>query len=215
MYHLTYYLKDISKPSDILSMTDSLLPIWSQVERILAPGQDTTKVSGHIGPPCVCTHPYQPAAGPRRCPRRRSSPGRERCLGDWWFKRWETRSDPGGDNRDPARWPAIKCRHRDRAQPVVIDTRSSIFLLLFTSSLPSRKRRSSWIYLPPNSRPWRPFSPCCASWWPLSPPKMPRSRSGRKPSGGWYPPTSSAVSWSESILFGKEKWVLLHSKLAI
>lgn len=72
-----------------------------------------------------------------------SSPGRKRCLGDW-FKRWETTSDPGGDNRDPARWSAIKCRHEDRAQPVVIDTRSSIFLLFFTSSLPPRRRPLSW-----------------------------------------------------------------------
>lgn len=63
-----------------------------------------------------------------------SSPGRERYLGDWWFKRWETTSDPGGDNRDRARWPAIKCRHRNRAQPVVIDTRSSIFLLFLHPS---------------------------------------------------------------------------------
>lgn len=75
------------------------------------------------------TCPYLSAAWtPTGVPGITSSRGCKRCLGDWWFKRWETISDPGGDNRDPARWSAIKCRHEDRAQPVVIDTRSSIFL---------------------------------------------------------------------------------------
>lgn len=73
-----------------------------------------------------------------------SSPGRERYLGDGWFKRWETTSDPGGDNRDRARWSAIKCRYRNRAQPVVIATRSSIFLL-FLHFIPSIAKEASLV----------------------------------------------------------------------
>lgn len=52
--------------------------------------------------------------------------GRERFFGDWWFKRWETINVWWG-RQDPAPWTAIKCRHENRTQPVLIRVHEDLF----------------------------------------------------------------------------------------
>lgn len=61
--------------------------------------------------------------------------GRERFFGDWWFKRWETINVWWG-RQDPAPWTAIKCRHENRTQPVLIRVHEDLFFpFLFRGTL--------------------------------------------------------------------------------
>lgn len=66
---------------------------------------------------------------------RSSIGGRERFFGDWWFKRWETINVWWG-RQDPAPWTAIKCRHENRTQPVLIRVHEDPFFpFLFRGTL--------------------------------------------------------------------------------
>lgn len=77
-----------------------------------------------------------------------------------FFLRWlvvqEVRDHIGleGINRDSARSLAIKCCHRNQAQPVLIDKRSSILLLYIFSTFSYKRKQSSCESLFVNLKLW-------------------------------------------------------------
>jgi len=158
------------------SLLSSIYPAHPSRSHLLRTGTARSRLSGHPS-----------SQSPVRCIPTRASISR---TTRWCLRPLELRSRAtlqrlavqevrphrsGGDNGNPARWPAIKCCHRNRAQPVLIDTGNSTFFYSLLSYSPVRGRKGyspvllfAAIWYHEARRPVRPAVPRGHSrrcWW--------------------------------------------------